>query len=524
LHFLKGGIGSAAVLEQAVGSAAAHRIQADLRQGIGSVSTIDSLLDRRAFTSPVPPPSFDHLSEQIKSHLPIDSATKTATSAKQSPVLDGIERAFTPSSWVGPFLRCFDVFVPEFVPVFDIPDVTFGVTQDVDGDGVEETIYGEGLFDVRWDSGPIPPVTLVADPMAFATPTCGDQPPLGSCAKPQLVVVGHMPLLNPTGVGTFPIIDTATGYAVRPNRPHTTGQTAQVPSATLMATSPAAGLLEFWGCAHHLADGTPADHYRINARVSTDGGATFGPSAPIIDTWNNWRTVGNPPILEQHPMSQLPGGWWEVLNPADNWIPGHQYLLQWHGAPNGLIELVLELGTLSGGTVTAIGSAAPVRLRVDNSIPHPEIVSMGWRAPGGVLHPLPLNCPTIARNHQDIEVVLNVQVTAGHLRSVELFGTGCGGGASSDPTLLTGFETLEGLAVATGDYWHKNSADNALSRQVVWSVPAALSPGAYEFGLRAYSRAFQPGDGHVYNTTNPDITYEPAPIWTYAKTAIAIVD
>ena len=523
LHFLQGGVGSAAVLEQAVGPAAARRIQADLRQGIGAVTNLDSLLDRRAFTNPVPPPSFDHLAEQIKGHLVEERRTKAVRSEalQREVAVDSIERALMPGSWVGPFLRCLDVFVPEFLPVFDIPDITFGVTQDIDGDGVEETIYSEGVFDVRWDAGPIPPVTLVADAMAFATPTCGHQPPLGACAEPEIVVVGHMPLLNPTGAGTFPIIDTVSGYAVRSNRPHPTGQVGEVPTAAVMATSPAAGLLEFWGCAHHLANGTPADHYRINARVSTDGGASFGPSAPIIDTWNNWRVVGSPPILEQHPMSQLPGGWWEVLNPADHWIPGDQYLLQWHGAPNGLIELVLELGTLSGGTVNPIGSAAPVRLRVDNTAPRPEIVSIGWRTVGGPLHPLPPNCPTINRNHHYIEVVLNVQVTASHLRSVELFGSGCGGG---DPTLLTGFEALQGLASATADYWHKNPSDNTLSREVVWSVPHSLSPGAYGFGLRAYSRAFEPGDGHVYTTTNPDIGYDPAPIWNYAQTTIAIVD
>jgi len=112
-------------------------------------------------------------------------------------------------------------------------------------------------------------------------------------------------------------------------------------------------------------------------------------------------------------------------------------------------------------------------------------------------------------------------VTASHLRSVELFGSGCGGG---DPTLLTGFEALQGLASATADYWHKNPSDNTLSREVVWSVPHSLSPGAYGFGLRAYSRAFEPGDGHVYTTTNPDIGYDPAPIWNYAQTTIAIVD
>jgi hypothetical protein len=465
----------------------------------------------------VPPPALDHLADQIKVHL----GGEHSKLAKGDASAAEAARSLSPRAWIGPFLRCFDVFVPEFLPVFDIPDITFGVTQDVDGDGTEETIYSEGFFDVRWDAGTIPPVTLVADPMAFATPTCGHQPPLGSCAEPELVVVGHMPLLNPSGAGTFPIIDTVTGYAVRPNRPHTTGQVGQVPSAAELATAPIAGLLEFWGCAHHLADGTPADHYRINARVSTDDGATFGPFAPIIDTWNNWRTVGSPPILEQHPMTQLPGGWWEVLNPADQWIPGDQFLLQWHSAPNGLIELVLELGTLSGGGVSSIGTAAPVRVRVDNSVPVPQITSLAWRTPGGALHPLPLNCPTIVRNHHDIEVVLDVQVSANHLRSVQLFGSGCGSG---NPSLVTGLEGLEGLASATSDYWHKDATDNSLSRQVVWSVPAGLSSGAYGFGLTAWSRAFNPGDGHVYTTTNPDIGYVPAPIWTYAQTTIAIVD
>jgi hypothetical protein len=112
-------------------------------------------------------------------------------------------------------------------------------------------------------------------------------------------------------------------------------------------------------------------------------------------------------------------------------------------------------------------------------------------------------------------------VSANHLRSVQLFGSGCGSG---NPSLVTGLEGLEGLASATSDYWHKDATDNSLSRQVVWSVPAGLSSGAYGFGLTAWSRAFNPGDGHVYTTTNPDIGYVPAPIWTYAQTTIAIVD
>jgi len=514
LHFLRGGVASDAVLEQAIGTTAARQIQTDLAQSVGKQTQIDSLLERRAFTAPVPPPATEDFLDRMKEHV-------GALDRKGFGLTGEAVKTLGPRSWVGPFLRCIDILVPEFLPIFDVPDITFGVTQDVDGDGDEDVIYSEGLFDVRWDAGSIPPVTLVADPSAFATPTCGDQPPLGACAEPEIVVVGHMPLLNPTGGGTFPFVDTTSGYAVRPNRPHSTGQTAQVPAVSVSATAPMAGLLEFWGCNHHLLDGTPADHYRINARVSLDGGATFGPSAPIIDTWSNWRVVGSPPVLEYKPMGQLAGGWWEVLNPAEQWIPGDHYLLQWHNAPDGLVELQLELGQLGGGGVTPIGTAAPVRIHVDNSVPRPQITALHWRTPGGALQPLPLNCPTIARNHQNIEVVVDVQVTAVHLRSIELYGSGCGNG---NPTLLSGFEGLEGLAVPTPGYWHKSAADNAVTRQVVWSVPAALSPGAYGFGVTAWSRAFNPGDGHVYTPTNPDVDYDPAPVWTYAQTTIAIVD
>jgi len=514
LDFLRTGIGSAAVLAQAVGPQAARQLQADFQQGVGQMSKATSLLERRAFTTQVAPPLGEHVLEQIRDHL-------GPKPEKRFEIAGDVAAAIGPRSWIGPFLRCFDIYVPEFLPIFDVPDITFGVTQDVDGDGTEEVIYSEGLFDTRWDAGYIPPVTLVANPIAFATPTCGHQPPLGACAEPEIVVLGHMPLLNPTGAGTFPFIDTTSGYAVRPNRPHSTGRVAQVPAAAVHATAPVSGLLEFWGCNHHLKNGTAASHYRINARVSTNGGVSFGPSAPIMDTWSNWRVVGSPPILQYKAMTQLPGGWWEVLNPADQWIPGDHYLLQWHNAPNGLIEMQLELGKLSGGTVNPIGTAAPVRIEVDNSYPVPQITALYWRLPGGALQPLPLNCPTIFRNHQDIEVVLNVQVTATHLRSIQLFGSGCGNG---NPSLLSGFEGLEGLVAPTVDYWHKSAIDNGLSRQVVWSVPASLSSGAYGFGLTAWSRAFEPGDGHVYTPTNPDVGYDPGPIWQYAQITIAIVD
>ncbi len=511
LDFLRGGIGSAAVLRQTVGDKVSRALEGNLHFTVGQSGSASALLDRRAFTAPVPPPAAEHLLERVTEHL---TGQKHVTK-------EDLARAAKSRAWHGPFYRCFDIVVPEFLPIFDIPDITFGVTQDVDGDGVEETIYSEGFFDVRWDAGNIPPVTLVADASAFATPTCGDQPPLGACAAPEIVLVGHMPLLNESGPGLFPIIDTTTGYAVRANRPHSTGQEAQVATAATAATAPACGLLEFWGCNHHLLNNTAATHYRINARVSTDEGATFGPWFQILDTWSNWRVVGSPPVLEYKGMSQLAGGWWEVLNPADQWIPGDHYLLQWHNPPNGLVEMQLELGKLTGAVVNPIGTAPNVRLQIDNSAPAPQITALGWRVVGGSTNPLPLNCPTIKRNHQDIEVLVDLQVTAAHLRSVEVWAGGCGNG---NPTLVTGFEALEGLTTPTPGYWHKNAGDNGLSRQVVWRVPASLSPGAYSFGLTAWSRAFEPGDGHVYTPTNADVDYNPGPIWLPTQIAVAIVD
>ena len=83
------------------------------------------------------------------------------------------------------------------------------------------------------------------------------------------------------------------------------------------------------------------------------------------------------------------------------------------------------------------------------------------------------------------------------------------------------------LATPTPGYWHKSAADNAITRQIVWRLaggPSGLSPGAYTFGLDAFSRAFEPGDGHVYTPTNPDVGYNPGPIWLPAHIAVAIVD
>ena len=393
------------------------------------------------------------------------------------------------SAWAGPYIKCFDVLVPEFDSILDVPDITFTATQDVDGDGNEETIYAEGLFDVRWDAGPIPPVTLHAAPFAFATPDCIDHSNL-PCAAPELVLVGNMPLKNPTAAGTFPIVDTASGYAVRPNRPHPSGRSNEVSSDP--ATAPLAGVLDFWGCAHHTTGGANASHYRIQHRVSTDGGANFGPWLPILDTWMNWRVVGNPSVLQWKAATQLDGGWWEVLNPADQWLPGDHHLLQWHGPPDGKIELQLELGNLVGTTVNLLEQARRSDPRRQLRAPGRRSPSLAWRVKGQtVWDPLPLNCPTIHRNHQDIEIKVGIHAWADHLQSCH---GGCRGLWRRHPGPRQGPRRPGDRCLRTVDGYlaPKSERQQHLRRGDLRASDASSSPGAYSVPAVVLP-GFQPG-------------------------------
>ena len=99
--------------------------------------------------------------------------------------------------YIGPFIRCHELVVAEWVPILDLPDITFRVTQDVDSDGAEEEIYREGFFDVRWNAAPIiPNVTLVADASALYVPLCEPMPEIPCENEPVINTVGYMPLLN----------------------------------------------------------------------------------------------------------------------------------------------------------------------------------------------------------------------------------------------------------------------------------------------------------------------------------------
>lgn len=480
-------------------------------------------VDQPLFDRSAPAPALPELTDKVNARV---AALRADAGDPLDDQADGAPARVTSLKWL-PVLQCRYVIHPTVVPILDVPDITFRVTQDVDGDGDEETIYSEGFFDVRWDAGVIPPVTLRAASFARSAPGCGGRPELGPCAEPEIVLVGDMPLKNPTAPGTFPFVDTTTGYAVRPNRAHPSGRPDEVAAPGSAATAPLAGVLELWGCNQHTLAGQPANRYRILSSLFSPVTSTFGSPAPIIDHWNNWRVVGSPSVLEWKSMTADGDGWYEVLNPADGWMPGEQFLLEWHAPANGLHELTLELGHHDAATLTTtvIGAGAPVRMRIDNSGAEPRINSLAWRVVGAPsFTPLPLNCPTINRSGQDIEIAVGYQGWADHLRSISIGASGCGLG---NPTLKSGFESMQSGVPAgteTAGYWHKSGADNNVSVTAVYDVPASLPPGAYSVGITVFSRAFNPDDGHVYEPLQPDTGFNPGGIYSSTTQGIAIVD
>ena len=96
--------------------------------------------------------------------------------------------------FIGPFRRCHTVIIPEWTRITDIPDITFHVTQDVNGDGVEETIYSEGYFQVRWNAGTLPTIKLVASPIAISIPDCGESIPIPCGNTPAISITMSLAL------------------------------------------------------------------------------------------------------------------------------------------------------------------------------------------------------------------------------------------------------------------------------------------------------------------------------------------
>jgi hypothetical protein len=454
----------------------------------GSGVELASALDASAFDRQIPPPLPTEVRVTAGTHAKGSAAELTMDTARSSLAarlkLDVADlKQLDLRRFIGPFKRCFDIFIPEWVPIIDVPDITFLVTQDTDGDGIEETIYSEGYFQVRWNADPIGAINIKAFPNARAGLECG-APPVPCGNAPAIVLAGRMPVVNvPT------VYDPANGYALRPNRPHPSGLFSD-PLPNPNAATPFHGTVSLLGC--NKTD-PAATRYRIVYKYSSDGGANFTSFTPFLGrTWPLFRldAGGNP---EWHWPTSDANGWYPIaLPPGPNQFMPQDLLLDWptYSYANGRYVLKLELGT--GGPATS--SSAEVAFNVDNSYPLGPLTVEWRKVPGGVFQPLVAPCPLVRRGASpvDLEFRVTLSASATHMRSASLSAGGCGGG---DFAFVAG----------TTEHWHTSTADNADTLQAIFSLPSTVLEGTYSFSARVSSRAMNPngGDGGQLILPNP---------------------
>ena len=437
-----------------------------------NTADLHALLEEPAFLEDFHPPLTDEALKRVEELSLPDNHPRAAKAEK-------FELAeLAPTKAIGPFLRCRDVIVAEWQYIVDVPDITFRVTQDVDLDGDEETIYSEGFFDVRWNAGTIPPVTLKASPIARPSSFC-DGPVIPCGNKPEIVTVGLMPLA-PTHHSNV------NGCATRVNRPKPGGLFGDPPTpGTGLATaeSPYGGTLQLHGC--HRIGG--AKYYRLLYKY--EGGSEL----PFLGLdFYPPRMTGPPWWTHAVPDSQ---GWYEVLDPASDYVFPNWLIdwRTWNGSfPNGKYEIRLELADASKTPLAPPARYSdPVMVRVDNQAPGASFDQVRWRVVGGPwveTFTWPFVCIVIHRpKHKDIEIEVNWSAWATRFRSAYIGANGCGSG---DPSLVTP------VVLATQQHWHQNIGDNTMSRSTLWSLPGSLLQGSYGFTIHSSSRAFNPaGDG-----------------------------
>lgn len=499
---------------------------------------LQRVLEAPAFASAMPPPlptSGKHL----------DLKTLVVESGMPAERAKALSR-LTPGAFIGPFLRCEWELTREWTPILDVPDITFRVTQDVDGDGAEETIYSEGHFQVRWNETAIPPVKIHASSTAIASPILADPdhclPGVGVPeGSPAISLAGLYPLHNVVGLEEYVIESPASeGYALRPNPPRLDGSPFSAPHRP--ASAPFAGTLQLYG--NNL--GVPeATHYRVAYTfrpTNPEDGPALPSFTPIKDCppWSLWRTndTVTPAVFETISVSPDVQGWYSILPaPATEslrWLPAH-LLLNWPAATPGIYTLKLQFAKLGAGgaKVLLATESATVTLQIDNLPPTALLQSINWRIkriPEDPWQNLSADCGNIKRSPgETVQLRVGYTASARHLRDMCIYGTGCGGHYLV-PTPATApapqaFGEFHG-AVSPATFlrhWHTDPADNTISRSDLFEIPASYKQGAYGISLWVNSRAFSPAgaDGGFELNWLYD---NPSPIYRYANWAFALID
>ena len=468
-------------------------------------------LNARAFETELPPP------------LPADfhkvlSGNRDVVAAKGASAVEGIRSAvalrlgldpgakelaaFHPQRFIGPFFRCFDVMVPEWQILFDVPDITFRVTQDTNNDGVEENIYSESFFDVRWDAGPLPDVKLVASASAKESHVC--ETPTVPCGNvPAIVLAGLMPVDN---VSYF---DAVNGYALRPNRPSTAPSNPDCPASPnpprTVAQTPFCGALNLFGCANVGG----AKFYRVLR--STDGGTTFTAITGL--SWNLYHTNGTPFVVTSDS-----NGWYAVLpdlpSSDPNYLWPENMVLEWPTPPLGQSVLKIETGNAAK---SHLAYSKAVAIQSDNTYPTVLFTTLAWKFVGepdsAFRNLLGIPCPTIHRGStpKDIEVVFDVSVAANNLRDACIWTSGCGSGSFVHQSGAT-------------SHWHTSGSDNSVFFSARYTLGSAALEGAYAFNCKANSRAMNPDGQDGGNLVPPDWLEDVVYIYTYPYIGVAVVN
>jgi hypothetical protein len=505
-------------VEQQVGGNTARKLGTALSRlsfGASAADAID-LLRENAFDVPLPPPLPEEL-RVVDSNMEGLRSTLGARLNLGSDVFQELD----PRRFLGPFRRCFDLIVPEWVPVFDVPDITFRVQQDVNGDGTEETIYSEGFFQVRWDAGALPNVKLVASPIAISVPECGEviEVPCGNV--PEIVRAGRMPVR-----GDLTMYDPAAGYAVRPNRPHPSGNPADLLPRPA-AESPFHGTVPIYGC---VDVDTPATHYRILDSYSPDGSSA--PFLPVRGhSWWVTRLDAGGTIAEYFYVTPDPDGWYPIVIPKganpNDWEP-QNLLLDWDTTRtgNGKHTLRIELGT-GGVPLSPQPATDEVAFHVDNAAPHTTFAVEYRKNAAGPFLPLTFPCPVVRRGTvpQDLEFRVTFTASADHLRDVSLAGGGCGSGemiyTSGAPA---GWFPNAAVNPTSISHWHQTVTDNSVVVTAFFRLAATALQGTYSFGAWAASRALNPAGGDTGHLQTPMYEYDPADVYTTPSFYFSVIN
>jgi hypothetical protein len=456
-----------------------------------------ALLSRQAFSTSVAPALPREFQKPVHGNASEHRTAVQSTLANKLGLNASVLKDVDLTRFYGPFIRCFDIIVPEWVPIFEVPDITFRVTQNING--VQQTIYSTGLFDVSWDANGDSNVTLVASPIAISSTTC--QTPNVPCGNvPSLEYVGLMPLVNPP-LPAPPYIDATAGFATRPNAPHPTGTGSITVLGVQPSTAPYTDTLQIYGCTN--VDG--AAYYRLEYTYTPPGGSptALGPFVGL--TWPLYLEVGG--VLTTMWPASDPLGWYPVIPTADGWFP-NSMVLEWNTAdgswPNGLYTVQLEV---ADGGKTLLATSSTVGFMIDNSSPT-VVASAEWSFFPDMSSPttLPItDCVVIDRGTTpaDVYVQVTFSVNANHLRQVSVSAGGCDGGAIPlSPSSVT-------------QHWYENAANNSFSGVAQYKILGTQPAGVYSFEVYGDSRSFNPsgGDGGQlvdwnYNT-NPPYEYTP---------------